>query len=217
MAAVAQHAPAWRRRLPVLIGVAAALAVGFGLLLSVDPHRIRNGPRWREARLLAPARIEIRFTAGKPVRRPTTCWPTYSLRVRETDTTVVLAIREHRPFLSLGSCNVNDLGYPHSLVAELKQPLRGRRLIDGVTGSTRRATQPVEVRLWHCGIDTITVDDRRWEVPNHEEPFDGTSAPESFAGRGTIERVAPDELSYVDDSGLRLRFVPDDGVEPPCL
>lgn len=74
----------------------------------------------------------------------------------------------------------------------------------------------VEVVLWHCGIGSITVDDRRWEVPNEEEPFDGTNAPASFAGSGTIERVGPDELRYLDDSGVVLRFVPDDGVEPPC-
>lgn len=77
-------------------------------------------------------------------------------------------------------------------------------------------TDRAEVALWHCGIETITVDDRRWEVPNDEEPFDGTNAPSTFAGAGTIERVDPDELRYTDDSGVVLRFVPDDNTEPPC-
>lgn len=82
--------------------------------------------------------------------------------------------------------------------------------------AARARTDRVEVTLWHCGIETITVDDRRWEVPDDEEPFDGTNAPESFAGTGTYERIAPDELRYTDDSGIQLRFVPDDGTDPAC-
>jgi hypothetical protein len=82
--------------------------------------------------------------------------------------------------------------------------------------SADQPTGRAEVTLWHCGIDTITFEDRVWEVPNGEEPFDGTNAPGSFVGRGTIERVRADELRYVDESGVVLRFVPDDGTEPPC-
>ena len=82
--------------------------------------------------------------------------------------------------------------------------------------SAKAPTDRVEVSLWHCGIETITVNDRRWEVPNDEEPFDGTNAPESFAGTGTIEQAGPDVLRYTDDSGIQLRFVPDDGTDPPC-
>lgn len=77
-------------------------------------------------------------------------------------------------------------------------------------------TDSAEVTLSHCGIETIMFDDRRWEVPNDEEPFDGTNAPTTFAGAGTIERVNSDELRYVDESGVVLRFVPDDDTEPPC-
>lgn len=73
-----------------------------------------------------------------------------------------------------------------------------------------------EVALWHCGIEPITYEGRTWEVPDGEEPFDGTNAPASFAGRGEVERVGPDELRYTDESGMELRFVPDDGVERPC-
>lgn len=77
-------------------------------------------------------------------------------------------------------------------------------------------TGVAEVTLWHCGIEPITYERRTWEVPNDEEPFDGTNAPASFAGRGEVERVGPDELRYTDESGVVLRFVPDDGTEPPC-
>lgn len=82
--------------------------------------------------------------------------------------------------------------------------------------SSNEPTSQAEVTLWHCGIETITFEDRKWEVPNDEEPFDGTNAPSSFAGRGAIERVSADELRYVDQSGVILRFVPDDGTDPPC-
>ena len=57
-------------------------------------------------------------------------------------------------------------------------------------------------------------------MPKDEEPFDGTNVPRSFAGVGTIERVSPDELRYLDDSGVVLRFVLDDGTEDgtgPCV
>jgi hypothetical protein len=77
-------------------------------------------------------------------------------------------------------------------------------------------TDRVEVGLWHCGIDAITFEDRRWEVPDDEQPFDGTNAPESFAGRGQVERVSPEELRYRDDSGIELRFIPDNGSDPGC-
>ena len=73
-----------------------------------------------------------------------------------------------------------------------------------------------EVTLWHCGIEPIAYEGRTWEVPNDEEPFDATNAPASFAGRGDVERVGPEELRYTDESGVVLRFVPDDGTEPPC-
>jgi len=82
--------------------------------------------------------------------------------------------------------------------------------------SADRRADRIQVSLWHCGVEKITVDDQRWEVPNDEETFDSTNAPEAFSGRGTIERVAPDELRYVDDAGAVLRFVPDDGTEHPC-
>lgn len=95
---------------------------------------------------------------------------------------------------------------------EWREPATLPELVDAADEPVDR----VEVTLWHCGIDTITVDDRRWEVPAGERPFDGTNAPDSFAGKGSIEGVGPDELRYVDDSGVVLRFVPDDGEEPPC-
>jgi hypothetical protein len=76
---------------------------------------------------------------------------------------------------------------------------------------------PVEVTLWHCGIDTLTFEGQEWEVPNDDEPFDGTNAPAWFAGRGTIVRSDDGtHLVYTDETGFALTFVPDDGVEPPC-
>ena len=91
-----------------------------------------------------------------------------------------------------------------------------RLVLDRLRGDADRG-EPVEVALWHCGIDTLEFDGQEWEVPNDQEPFDGTNVPEWFVGRGTVVR-SPDgtRLTYTDESGLTLSFVPDDGVEPLC-
>lgn len=79
-----------------------------------------------------------------------------------------------------------------------------------------QTTEVAEVTLSHCGINTVRYEGREWEVPDAERPFDQTSAPMTFAGVGRLERVGADELIYTDESGVTLRFVPDDGTEPPC-
>ncbi|MBA3982539.1 MAG: hypothetical protein H0X61_03265 [Acidimicrobiia bacterium] len=83
-------------------------------------------------------------------------------------------------------------------------------------GTTAAELDRVEISLWHCGIEPIRHDRELWEVPDGEEPFDGTNVPNSVALSGTIERVSADELLYVDDSGISLQFVPDNGTEPIC-
>ncbi len=88
--------------------------------------------------------------------------------------------------------------------------------LPALTEAADQATDRVEVRLWHCGVGILTFEDRRWEVPDGQDPFDATNVEQSFAFRGTITRVAADELRYVDDAGLVLRFVPDNGSEEPC-
>ncbi len=74
----------------------------------------------------------------------------------------------------------------------------------------------VRISLWHCGIEPIRYDGQLWEVPDGEEPFDETNAPDSVALTGTIQRISANELHYVDDSGISLRFGPDNGTEPNC-
>jgi hypothetical protein len=114
-----------------------------------------------------------------------------------------------------GLATACDGGAPIGLVGNTSA-WRGASTLRALLDAADAPAHRVEVGLWHCGINPITVDDRTWEVPTDEERFDGTNAPKSFAGVGTIERVSPDELRYVDDSGVVLRFVPDDGTEPPC-
>lgn len=72
------------------------------------------------------------------------------------------------------------------------------------------------VGLNHCGLDALEHAGRRWEVPEDEEPFDGTNKPESFVGNGVVEPKGEDELSYTDESGVVLRFLPENPEEPPC-
>ncbi len=83
-------------------------------------------------------------------------------------------------------------------------------------GSSATELNRVRISLWHCGIEPLRYGGELWEVPNREEPFDGTNAPASVKLAGTIERVGANELRYVDDSSLTMRFVPDNGSEPIC-
>ena len=89
---------------------------------------------------------------------------------------------------------------------------------DVVATSTSNPNGPisVEVTLYHCGVEPIWFDGRAWEVPEETGPFDATNAPEEFVGRGTIEPFGGESLRYVDESGIVLFFVPDDGVDLGC-
>lgn len=93
---------------------------------------------------------------------------------------------------------------------------RDEETSDDTATTTTVVSSRSTVELWHCGISPLEFDGGLWEVPDGEEPFDGTNAPDSFAGEGTIERISDSELRYIDDSGVVLRFVPDDSTEQPC-
>ncbi|MBB2903341.1 hypothetical protein FHR75_004183 [Kineococcus radiotolerans] len=71
---------------------------------------------------------------------------------------------------------------------------------------------PVQVSLYHCGVEPLVLDDTTWEVP--QPPFDGTNAPASFTGSGSVVRDGK-VLRYTDEAGALLTFVPDDGVQRP--
>lgn len=81
----------------------------------------------------------------------------------------------------------------------------------------------ISVALWHCGVERVSVDGRLWEVPVGEAvdsapdlPLDATNTPADWVGRGNAV-VSEDELTYSDDGGEVVRFVPDDGRPPgPC-
>jgi hypothetical protein len=79
------------------------------------------------------------------------------------------------------------------------------------------------VILWHCGVEPVTVDGRQWQVPDTETvdghpdlPLDATNTPSDWVGRGTAV-LRGDALTYTDEGGEVVAFVPDDGVPPgPC-
>jgi hypothetical protein len=75
----------------------------------------------------------------------------------------------------------------------------------------------VEIVLWHCGIEPVEVDGRRWVA--EPPPFDETNAPPELAGRGTLA-VAPGggSATYTDASGITVEMVPvgEDWQPPPC-
>ena len=70
---------------------------------------------------------------------------------------------------------------------------------------------PVQVSLYHCGVEPLVLDAETWEVLR--PPFDGTNAPASFTGDGSVVREG-EALRYTDEAGALLTFVPDDGVPP---
>lgn len=81
----------------------------------------------------------------------------------------------------------------------------------------------VSVTLWHCGVEPLTADGRRWEVPGTEHvdgfpdlPLDATNTPSDWVGSGSAV-IQGDEMIYTDDGGEVVDFVPDDGRPPgPC-
>lgn len=82
-------------------------------------------------------------------------------------------------------------------------------------------SRSVEVSLWHCGVEPVTVDRRLWEAATPQMvdgttdlPLDGTNTPEEWVGRGTVV-VAGDRMTYTDEDGEVIDFVPDDGIAPP--
>ncbi len=82
---------------------------------------------------------------------------------------------------------------------------------------------PLSVTLWHCGVLPVTVDGRTWEVPKTETvdgdpalPLDATNTPSDWIGRGSAV-VRHDVMTYTDEGGEIVGFVPDDGQPPgPC-
>lgn len=82
--------------------------------------------------------------------------------------------------------------------------------------SSSPADSTVKVSLTHCGVAPLQHRDRTWEVPD-PPPFDGTNVPEAWTGSGTIVQLTPAQLRYRDSSGIKINFVPDDGIAPsPC-
>lgn len=69
-----------------------------------------------------------------------------------------------------------------------------------------------DVKLHHCGVVNVTYDGQEWEV--EDEPFDGTTAPDTFSGFGTFSRNG-DTLTFVDREGAQLVFTPYDGTPDP--
>jgi hypothetical protein len=87
-----------------------------------------------------------------------------------------------------------------------------------LTGCAGESDDGVRIRviLYHCGFEPLTFGGRVWEAPT-PPPFDQTNAPEEWQGEGRIMPIGADQLRYIDDSGIEVLFVPDDGVPPgPC-
>lgn len=81
---------------------------------------------------------------------------------------------------------------------------------------------PIAVVLLHCGLQPVTVAGRVWEAPPQAVdgdpmlPLDATNQPRDWVGRGTAA-VAGDAMTYTDEGGEVVDFVPDDGgPAAPC-
>lgn len=80
------------------------------------------------------------------------------------------------------------------------------------------ATLPVEegqsVVLHHCGVVNIAYGGQEWEV--EDDPFDMSTAPDTFSGFGSFSREH-DVLTFKDDKGATLTFTPWDGTADPYI
>jgi hypothetical protein len=69
-------------------------------------------------------------------------------------------------------------------------------------------------------MEPVTVEGRLWEAPPQTVdgdpmlPLDATNRPKDWTGRGTAV-VDGDRMTYTDQGGEVVAFVPDDGVPPP--
>ena len=79
----------------------------------------------------------------------------------------------------------------------------------------------VAVVLLHCGMQPVTVESRIAAPASSGDgdpdlPLDATNTPDDWVGRGTVV-VSGDRMTYTDEGGEVVEFVPDDGVpSPPC-
>ncbi|MGY1769855.1 hypothetical protein [Blastococcus sp. SYSU D00813] len=92
-------------------------------------------------------------------------------------------------------------------------------LTAGVLAACGGSDEPntVQVSLWHCGVEPVTVDGRLWEaVPQMVDGMgvDATNPPEDWVGQGTVV-ITDDRMTYTDEGGKVIDFVPDDGTPPP--
>ena len=76
--------------------------------------------------------------------------------------------------------------------------------------------------LLHCGMTPVTVEGRVWEAAPQAVngdpmlPLDATNRPDDWRGYGTAV-VTGDRMTYTDQGGEVVEFVPDDGKPPgPC-
>jgi hypothetical protein len=76
------------------------------------------------------------------------------------------------------------------------------------------------VVLLHCGMEPVTLEGRVWKAPPQTVdgdallPLDATNRPKDWVGRGTVA-VDGDRMTYTDQGGEIVEFIPDDGAPPP--
>lgn len=105
--------------------------------------------------------------------------------------------------------------------------IRTLRLLQWLTAAVlttgcEQQTPPgsISVVLLHCGMKPVTVEGRVWTAPpqtvddDPRLPLDATNTPKDWTGRGTVV-VDGDRMTYTDEGGEVVEFVPDDGAPPP--
>jgi hypothetical protein len=77
--------------------------------------------------------------------------------------------------------------------------------------------ETISVVLLHCGMKPVTVEGRLWEAPPQTVdddsmlPLDAGNRPDDWVGQGTVV-VTDDRMTYTDQGGEVVEFVPDDGI-----
>jgi hypothetical protein len=74
----------------------------------------------------------------------------------------------------------------------------------------------VTLELQHCGVTPLIIDGRTWELPQPVPVSSASTLPPDFSGAGTVTVESADRLTYVDDRGFELVFLPEEAV-PPVL
>lgn len=88
------------------------------------------------------------------------------------------------------------------------------------SSSPSATSETLSVVLLHCGVKPVTVGGEVWEAPpqpvdrDPQLSLDATNRPKGWVGQGTYV-INDKRMTYTDESGEVVEFLPDDAVPTP--